>query len=665
MKKLLICAFSCLYLHSAPINIIKSQPEILFEYKNLKESQSKIELNIEFNKAVALMKDKKYIEAIEAFEKTISFIEVPSYLNIAIAYYNLQEYDNAKLYFEKIYQNPENVYDESYAYMSACYYLYQIGDDDKYLDSIMSTVKKVQTVDEQTKTLLVDTLIILKQYEKALEVQNSISYENEFKKALLYLKVGDFEQADIYLDRADLKTLNPELKEKILWFKIYSNLKTGKISRLNDNLSHLEQDRARFRANYEFPFYLVVNKQKLTNKEYLQKLQYFDEDRNSDFIFYFAPYIFSDTQEIIFDTAKGFIAKNSTSLNRLGNMLKYNNELLKYIKEDPIIRVYKLSQLVKTNSKSYELYNLGLAYAQIFDFHNAYKYFSKAYMLNPGNKLFASMTLLSAKRINKEISEKKYIESNILKNDGLYNYFGQMVYKLGIRQSAQVELENKEGIYYDSIFAKSMEFLDLMQKEKSIPQNSRLLDEHSKDPVVYILSMLKQKDGENEFQYISRLQDRFPIQYNNNFLQGPLIITEFYIDALKSIGMLAHANFDIYDNKNPTYLRTKAIKEIYLGDPKEAIDILEKIQYTYDLEDKYTFYLLVAAYLQASMPNEAILNISLIKSLLKDPNADYLTGVLLINELKLSSISQYFKQAFNDPLIDIELSGFEEYLKNY
>ena len=49
-------------------------------------------------------------------------------------------------------------------------------------------------------------------------------------------------------------------------------------------------------------------------------------------------------------------------------------------------------------------YNLALCYAQIFDYHNAYKYFSKAYKLNPGNKLYSSMTLITANRIDLKLS---------------------------------------------------------------------------------------------------------------------------------------------------------------------------------------------------------------------------------------------------------------------
>jgi hypothetical protein len=90
---------------------------------------------------------------------------------------------------------------------------------------------------------------------------------------------------------------------------------------------------------------------------------------------------------------------------------------------------------------------------------------------------------------------------------------------------------------------------------------------------------------------------------------------------------------------------------------------LEDLQVEYKMEDKFTLYLQVAAYLQAGMPQEAVLTISLIKALLKDNGADYLTGVLLINELKLSTINQYFKAPYEDALIDFELVGFDNFLE--
>ena len=56
------------------------------------------------------------------------------------------------------------------------------------------------------------------------------------------------------------------------------------------------------------------------------------------------------------------------------------------IKLDPIRRVQVLQDMLdaKYDTNAYEYYNLGLAYAQIYDYISAYKYFKKAYGLEHG-----------------------------------------------------------------------------------------------------------------------------------------------------------------------------------------------------------------------------------------------------------------------------------------
>ena len=75
-------------------------------------------------------------------------------------------------------------------------------------------------------------------------------------------------------------------------------------------------------------------------------------------------------------------------------------------------------------------------------------------------------------------------------------------------------------------------------------------------------------------------------------------------------------------------------------------------------------YLLVAGLLEAGRYNDASIQISLIKAILNDKDADFLTAVQLIQELKISSAKQYITQAYKDALIDFKLIGFDEYLES-
>ena len=76
---------------------------------------------------------------------------------------------------------------------------------------------------------------------------------------------------------------------------------------------------------------IFFNQNKYTSKQYLDSVVKFDENRKIDFIFYFAPFIFSDSQEIIYDSLKGFIYNQKDNLDNLEEMLNYNTKFIKIV----------------------------------------------------------------------------------------------------------------------------------------------------------------------------------------------------------------------------------------------------------------------------------------------------------------------------------------------
>lgn len=170
-------------------DLIESQPEIIFQFEKLEKSQENLALQVDFNKAVLHLSKNEYEEAIELFKKTSKILQIPSFLNMGIAYYKLGSIDNAIVYLNKIYENENNVKADTFSYMSACYYLYQISKDNKYLDTIVKVSKKYKNLSEHTKRMLADTYIILKEYENALEVLNSMDYTMDLKKGTYLHKI--------------------------------------------------------------------------------------------------------------------------------------------------------------------------------------------------------------------------------------------------------------------------------------------------------------------------------------------------------------------------------------------------------------------------------------------------------------------------------------------
>jgi tetratricopeptide (TPR) repeat protein len=659
-KIVLVSTLLCSTLY-AKKDLIESQPEILFQFDKLKKSQENLSLQVDFNKAVLLLSKNQYKRSIEIFEKTAKILEVPSFLNIGIAYYKLNSIDNAIVYLNKIYENELNANDNTFSYISSCYYLYQISKDNKYLDTIIKVTKKFKNLSEHSKRMLADTYIILKEYNKSLKVLNSMDYALDLKKALLHLKLKNYKEADILLKRAKETTVNPNTLNKVLWFSVFTDLKSNNLEQLKDNLDLINENKQTFKTNIELPLEIYFNKNKYTPKEYLNSVVNFKSQRKVDFIYYFAPFIFSDTQEIIYDSAKGFLFNSEDNINSLNEMVEYNAKFLEIVKDDPILRVVKLKKLLKKDTKSYVYYNLGLSYAQINDFHNAYKYFEKAYKLNPGNKLYASMSLITAKNLKIKVKDKDYIETTIKSKKGLYNYFGKELYKLFI--NPEYKIEYKALSYENTIFYKAIGFLQKLEEGVSLSSHP-LLNEYHKDPLIYLIRLVQREKNENDFAYYSRLQDNIPLNLNNNFLEGPLIVTKYYVDILKGLGLFANADLKMTTKHSPSYLRTKALTDLHFNASDETIKILEYLQIEYNLEDKYSMYLMVAALLESGRYNDASVQISLIKAILNDSGADFLTAVQLIQDLKISSAKRYIVEPYLDSLIDFKLIGFDEYLES-
>ena len=126
LYKILLGTFAFSNISYINADVIESQPEIIFQFEKLKKTQENLALQVDFNKAVLHLSKNEYTEAIELFKKTAEILEIPSYLNIGIAYYKLNSIDNAIVYLNKIYEKEENSKIHTFSYMSACFYLYQI-----------------------------------------------------------------------------------------------------------------------------------------------------------------------------------------------------------------------------------------------------------------------------------------------------------------------------------------------------------------------------------------------------------------------------------------------------------------------------------------------------------------------------------------------------------
>ena len=657
---------SPLVLSAKDDKIVESQPQILFEHEYLTTLQEKRELIIKFNTAVLYLEQDQYLKAIPLFKESSKILKIASFLNIGIAYYKLDSEKNSYLYLKKLYDLKELQYKDKYSYFSAAYYLYKITKDKKYINEITKISAKAKRLTEHEKMLVVDTLILQKRYKYALNLLKESENPSKLKEALLNIKLRNYTDAKMNLDIAYTNSKGDDNKNDILWFKIYRDLLSNDLANLSEDIIKIEERKKIFNSNKNMKIELFFNKNKYNSKEYFDKITKFSLDRKLDFVYYFAPFIFEDYSRIDADSIKSFIIKDKNSINELNMMVKYNAEFLKIIKLDPIERVQVLQEKIdlKYDTNPYEYYNLGLAYAQVYNYNKAYKNFKKAYSLEHGNKLYSVMTILTAKKMNFTINktEKEFMVSNILSKNGSYKYLAKYLYKIFEHPSIKLNKKDLTTIQKKSIFFRALYFLENVDKN-GINDTEPLLVEFSKDPFVKLLILVSRKKNENDYLYISRLQDELPKIYNNNFIKGSLAITDYYLDTLRALGIFYRTDFNIDNELSPSYLRMKAIVDLYRDNPKESIKLIEYIQKKYDLESIDSFYILIASLFASNQSEIAYVILSEIEFIYKDKDAMFLNGVKLIQDLKLNTASQYFKYKLKGKLVDFKLVNFDEFLE--
>ncbi|WP_254240831.1 hypothetical protein [Aliarcobacter skirrowii] len=647
-------------------DILKSQPQIIFELDKLDE----LEVSNEFNKGVLLFNKQRYKEAYDIFEKTKVVYEIPSLLNMAIILLKDNKKEEAITLFSEIYSKKSNLLNEPYAFIASCYYLFTLTSDDKYMIDLVTIFQNSDKLKNQSEIILnikdiileelANRYLMVKDYDNALGALNAMSYSLDLKKALVYIKQNNLLRADIILKKLIDTQKDEDRLDEIYWFSVFVNLKLNKLDVVKEILEKINKRGSDYKVHINLPFEIYFNKDLYSSSDYLKSILKFDEERKLDYLYYFAPFVFSDSKELMYDTVKGMVSKDKSSLESLEAMFNYNINFIKAIRNDPFVRIDQLKNELNENSKAYNYYNLALAFAQIKDLSNAYKYFEKAYKLSPGNKLYAVMYLITSNKVSKSMDDKQkeLIKERIKSSDGLYNYFAKELYSIYV----DISFENKEEPYLQTtLFFKALDFLKKLENNEYVAEHPLLID-WEKDSFIYLLKLVQQTKNEDDYKYFSRMQDTIPLKYNNNFLNSSLITSLYYIDILKALGIFSRADFYIPKESSPLYLLTDAYSSLYLGKANESINILNRLKNEYNIENRFTMYLLVASYLEAKRREEASIQITLIKAFYNDTDTDFLTAIQLIQTLNINAAIQFLNKAYDNQFISFDIIGFDEFM---
>src|SRR5574344_2074629 len=396
-------------------NIIESQPQIIFELEKLEASNENLEIQVDFNKAVLHFRKGEYKDALRLFEKTSKVFEAPSLLNMGIIYYKQKDEKKAQELFNKIYSKKTNLLNQPYSFISSCYYLFEITKDDKYMLDLVTIFQNSKKLSEYNELItdikdailkeLANRYLMIEDYENALGALNAMSYSLDLKKAMILIKLNNFQKASTILKKIREEEKNSEILNKVLWISAYSSLKQNNFEDAQEILDLINDRKKDFNVNIQMPLEIFFNKDLYTYKDYYKSIMKFDEDRMYDFIYYFAPFVFSDSKEIIYDSVKGFIYGKAQSVENLENMVEYNTKFIRLVKQDPIKRVNELKNIIKTDSKASIYYNLALSYAQINDFQNPLfqgftDYYKTRYVLEENKNILGYFSITTGDNVN-------------------------------------------------------------------------------------------------------------------------------------------------------------------------------------------------------------------------------------------------------------------------
>lgn len=374
-----------------------------------------------YNLGVAELKDKQYKKALETFQKAIANDEkrCVSAINAAVCSLHLKDKESFKYYIDLAYAYLPYEIDSplySYYYTLISYY------NKNYLAALNSLKNSTSNeyADVQNHLSAKINALYENNYDALDAMEKSKNESEDFSKALLYARIGDYSLATTHLEMAISKEKQPVRAPLALGL---IDLKAGHIAKAAKEIQGVTEKYPQ--EVYKYYPIKVKLKESLFNPqdaqtEYRKKIK---DSKNITYqkIFYFSPYkVFNANQTISYirkgnaniyidnvNSAKEYLKKSSsTSSVNLG--------IVQAIKEALSFKIRKanekLQKLVKVQPKHSILqYDLALTYAQMGNMQKAHEHFLRSYYLDAKNYLSGIYAIMTAQLINKKYYKLKSI----------------------------------------------------------------------------------------------------------------------------------------------------------------------------------------------------------------------------------------------------------------
>lgn len=647
-----------------------------------------------YNLGVIKIKENDYQKALSSFDSAIATGEdiSVSAFNAAYSAYMLNNMDLYEYYLGISSNYLYNTANQPlYSYLYGLLHFYR----GFYFESLSPFLNpSSQSYAKENKRLASEVFLVFgDEYNALAQLKQVADKDDNFAIALLHARLGEYTQAKQYL--YEYMSSYPNDQQSLMALQLIE-LKNGNYNESASILDKLNTEE----ENEVFKMYPIKAKLSdglfdinLAQESFWNRKFEHDKMLGYKILFYYAPFLVFDAKKALEIIEDGNLNAYSSNIESAKSILQDGqkvSQINRQIAQD--LRNLALNQDIReiiasmqNSLKTYPNhsvlhYNVGLLYAQMNDFDNAYLHFIRSYHLDSNNTIAAIFALISAELTYRDTTRL----SNSISND-----------------LAEINFADKiEGQFLLSLFRYtsdtpqqgSLDWFDDMQKQSI----------YERKPIYYALNAVYGINAGNEAQVISAFENlkkiyakdvvantmyelakRFRVNLKDVSLQmnsiykeknldmrsiyyGPSFARELYIYVGFVTGSLRHiqeeleAKLIVERRTSNGILQALALSNIYSNDFEKAFAIYNSLLDDLKEDDSQTrFYAAIAA-MGANRHENAVALLQLAKmESATNFEARYALGLLYQEGKNMKAAIQNYKKLtsskFESEFFDFEI----------
>ncbi|MCE3037305.1 tetratricopeptide repeat protein [Helicobacter sp. faydin-H20] len=592
-----------------------------------------------YNLGVVRLKQKEYAMALKSFKQAISSGDDISLnaFNAAMSAKYLNDQSSYKYYLNLAAK--ELSQENSEAFYSYLYALIQFYNQNYFATFSALKNPNSDAYVQFSDALLVKTYLIFNNYENAIDILEKKSQKDYKTLGLLYAKIGDYDRARQYLSQYAYKypdDRDAKLALQIVYLKMKDFFNAAKI--LEQFTDKNEQEE----VLKSYPIKVVLHPKifdiNLGQELFVKHILDAQDVMAYKILFYYAPFKVFNIQDALGALHQGGMLLSGNVLASEEKVLEGQTiakidksivEALIYVNQKKVRKALGILKTMLDQNPNHSIlhYNAGLLYAQMENYTQAYKHFTKAYYLNTqeiDSAMYAIITSYfldkNTKRIQNDIT--KNFEDLVIQNPEhrkfLLAFLGYLNNNVADEMLWIEQVKNKKSIYYALKAAYAMR----SKNQKALKDSFMALKDINPNDFVADIFYMVARDLKTNFKQISLGLHNLLVQKVNNFdsiFYGPALARELYAHIGFITGSLQNQEETLRKKLTETLedangiLQALALVNIYQHKFEQAYDIYKVLIEKLKEDDSRTQFLAAVAAMGLQDKDNATLLLQLSK----------------------------------------------------